>query len=99
MVAACWVIGEVAPHRLLMMTRADTPASSTSGRSSLATCSNAGSISSLPSRSASQVCLPHIADPIARSASGVRHDWQIGRGQVRAERWQLLYKQLLRGTV
>ena len=44
------------PHSEPMITRALTQVSSISGRS--VTASNAGSISSIPSGSASQVCMP-----------------------------------------
>ena len=60
-----------------MITRASAPPSSMIGRSAAPTFSNAGSISSLPSGKASQVCIPNIGFPISRISSGDRSEWTI----------------------
>ena len=70
-------MGAVAPHSDPMMIRAVAPPASITGRSAAATCSNAGSISSRPSGSASQVWMPDSAGPPGRSSAGERSEWTM----------------------
>ncbi len=74
--------GARTPNALPAMTRADTPASFTTGSEAASKCWNEGAISSSSRGSAIQLWMPSMPCPLARCMAGVRSECAMPRPAV-----------------